>query len=440
LLLTVSILLASAGEGKTAQPSAEGLDSTYRGIQDRAKGGVRAPLTRTHVYWDKGLHIEDAKDRFRLKIGGKIMFDVGSTDADDELKAAFSDLDGSEADFRILSVTVSGTVYDTLEFRAEIDFAHVREIKDNWIRLTKPPLLQPFRFGHMKEPFSLERSTSLTNVTFMEPSLPGRALGLGRNIGIRYDRALLGDRMTLALGGFFNTGSLEDAGEAIDRISEANGYNLTGRVTGLPWYEEEGGRLLHLGLSYSHGVREDDDEGDQVRFRTRPETRLTDERLVDTGNFFADIVNRINAEAAIVSGPLSVQGEGFYAFTDADDKGDPQFWGFYLYGSYFLTGENRNYKTSEGVFSRIKPHNTFRPLSGGWGAWELGLRLSYVDLNGEKIDGGQETNFTAGLNWYLTPHARIMFNYIRALVEDRVDREIDDGRANIFQARFQLAY
>jgi phosphate-selective porin OprO/OprP len=70
----------------------------------------------------------------------------------------------------------------------------------------------------------------------------------------------------------------------------------------------------------------------------------------------------------------------------------------------------------------------------------VGLRLSHVDLNDKRIKGGEETNFTAGLNWYLTQNTRLMFNYIRALVEDRPDRQIDDGRAHIVQARFQIAY
>lgn len=70
--------------------------------------------------------------------------------------------------------------------------------------------------------------------------------------------------MTLAAGGFLNTGSFSDVGEASNRMSEANGYNLTVRVTGLPWYAEEGARLVHLGLSYSHGIRDDKDIDDRV--------------------------------------------------------------------------------------------------------------------------------------------------------------------------------
>lgn len=71
---------------------------------------------------------------------------------------------------------------------------------------------------------------------------------------------------------------------------------------------------------------------------------------------------------------------------------------------------------------------------------ELALRLSYVDLNDGEIKGGREKNFTAGLNWYLFPKIRLMFNYVWAKVEDRDAPSVDDGRADILQARCQMSF
>ena len=470
VLLAGVFLLSAPNRNVQAGPSSfEGIDSRYEEALKKAGEGVEGPVAGTHYYWDEGFHIVSRGKNLKLKIGGKIILDGGYIDADKELERAFPDLEGYGGDFRSLSVTVSGTIralsavkeraetiekpvppgtnaitsyatYDALEFKLEIDFANVREIKDIWLRFPKIPLLGYFKFGHMKEPFSLEKSTSLTNITFMEWALPNEAFAASRNVGVRGDKTVLGERMTLGAGAFFNTGSFSDVGDANDRMSEANGYNLTGRVTGLPWYGEEGKRLLHLGLSYSHGGRNHEDEDDRIQFRTRPESRITDERLVDTGFFFTDSVDLINPELAIVLGPFSFQGEYFHAFTDADGKGDPEFWGYYVYGSWFLTGEYRNYKKSGGVFSRVRPRHNFRPLKGGWGALELGLRYSYLDLNDEGIKGGKESNLTTGLNWYLNPNFRFMFNYIRARVKDREIPPVDSGRADIFQVRFQIAY
>jgi len=79
--------------------------------------------------------------------------------------------------------------------------------------------------------------------------------------------------MTWALGAFLNTGAFSDVGDCLDRISEANGWEVTTRVTGLPWYEDSGKTLLHLGRSYTHRFRGKEDTG--AGLRTRPESRLT---------------------------------------------------------------------------------------------------------------------------------------------------------------------
>ncbi len=64
-----------------------------------------------------------------------------------------------------------------------------------------------------------------------------------------------------------------------------------------------------------------------------------------------------------------------------------------------------------------------------------------IDLNSEAIRGGKEFDFTAGLNWYLNKKTRFMFNYIRAKVEDRETQPaVEEGSADIFQARFQIEF
>ena len=112
-------------------------------------------------------------------------------------------------------------------------------------------------------------------------------------------------------------------GEARDAVSQSNGYNLTARITGLPLYEEQGRRLLHLGLSYSHLSRGDIGSDPEVELRPRPETFLTNDRLVSTGTFDPDSVDLINPEMAVVAGPLSLQGEYFLDINHAPSLGNP---------------------------------------------------------------------------------------------------------------------
>ncbi|MBL7217436.1 MAG: hypothetical protein ISS62_07075 [Desulfobacteraceae bacterium] len=249
----------------------------------------------------------------------------------------------------------------------------------------------------------------------------------------------MSQKMTWGLGAFVNTGSFSDVGDSLDRISEANGWNITTRITGLPWYEDSGKKLLHLGLSYTHKFRSMEDDG--AEFRSRPESRLTNVRLVNTGEFSTKGMDVINPEMAVVAGPFSLQGEYFHLFADSNESGDPKFWGFYLYGSYFITGEHRNYDRSTGVFSAIEPNREFDFFEGGWGALEFVLRFSYIDLNGGSIRGGQEYDLTGGLNWYLNENTRFMLNYIRAKAKDReTPPPVEDGTADILQVRFQITF
>ena len=60
-------------------------------------------------------------------------------------------------------------------------------------------------------------------------------------------------------------------------------------------------------------------------------------------------------------------------------------------------------------------------------------RYSHLDLNSAGIRGGVLHDFTAGLNWYVTSHARVMFNYIVAHPEGF------DYQQSL-QARFQLVF
>jgi phosphate-selective porin OprO/OprP len=367
------------------------------------------------------------------------MLDAGEITADETLQQAFPGLEGSKFSLRRLSVSFAGYLFSrALEFKTEVDFAQVEDIKDNWIRFPKIPILKYMTIGHVKEPFSLEGFASSNYTTFMEKALPNEAFAPSRNIGILGNNVIANRRMTWAIGWFLNTGSFSSFGEARDQIDQATGVNLTARVTGLPWKTPEEGTFLHLGLSYSYRWRDLERVDTTTQFRSRPESRLTDTRFVDTGEFIVDNYQLLTPELALVHGPFALQGEYFQTFTDIEGK--IRFWGYYFYGSVFLTGEQRGYSPSQGIFSKVTPKRGFAPLKGAWGAWEAGLRYSYVDLNDGPIKGGREGNFTAGLNWYLNWNIRLMLNYIHASVHDREDPLIDDGDANIFQTRFQIHF
>ena len=110
--------------------------------------------------------------------------------------------------------------------------------------------------------------------------------------------------------------------DATDYLSNAFGSALSFRVTGLPRYDDDGKNLLHLGFSYSHQFRNDTRDDSRLKLRAHPESRLTNDTFVNTEQFYTEAADLFGYEAAIVRGPLSVQGELFHVFTNAESVRD----------------------------------------------------------------------------------------------------------------------
>lgn len=365
--------------------------------------------------WGNGFKLNSPDGDVKLKFGGRIQNDWAWYSADDELEAAVGAFEeGTE--FRRARLFFEGELYERVEFKAQYDFAGGDpEFKDVYLGLINLPGVGGLRVGHYKEPYSLEEQTSSKYLTFLERSLPTEAFTPSRNTGLMLHKAE--DRYTWAVGLFRDT---DDFGDAAERDE----VNLTGRVTGVPWTAEGGRRLLHLGVS----VSEREPTGDTLRFRSRPESHLAP-RVVDTGSFAADGLTVVDLEAALVHGPLSLQGEYTQAAVDALGGPDPDFDGFYVTGSWFPTGEHRPY--DGGSFGRVKPRNAWR--AGGIGAWEIALRYSSLDLSDGAIAGGEVDDVTFGVNWYPFANVRWMANYVLSDVDGV-------GEVDAFQMRFQIDF
>ncbi len=317
---------------------------------------------------------------------------------------------------------------DDLEFKLQFDFAGGdADIKDAYLRFKNLPFVGNVTIGHFKEPFSLEELTSSKYITFMERALPN-VFAPGRNMGIMAQNHAFKKRATWAVGLFRDVNDYAD-GDA----DGGNAYNLTGRATWLPWYEDKGRKLVHLGVAYSLRHPED-----AVQIRQRPEAHFVSQYFTDTGLFDAEWLNVFGGEFALVYGPFSIQGEYIGIAADAPVAGNPCMNGFYMQTSYFLTGEHRVYDTKNGIFKRVKPKKNYSRKDGGWGAWEVAARYSFLDLDDGSLADSARTmqNATIGLNWYLTPNVRLMWNYIRSYV----DGNDVSSAADIFAMRAQVDF
>jgi phosphate-selective porin OprO/OprP len=371
------------------------------------------------AFWKDTLRIETPDKDIRLKFGGRFQWDL----------AAFYEHDGIDefGDFkddtlvRRARVYASGSFLKTIEFKAQFDLAdETLEAKDLYGGLINLPAIGNIRAGHFKEPFGLNELTSSKYAMFMERSLTTETFSPGRNEGVMIFNTALDERMTWSVGYFRDTGEYLKG-----EIEDAR--HITGRLTGLPWYKDDGSKLLHLGIAWSY----QDLNGDDAGFDAVPESDLAPD-VADTGDIAADSVNLLGLEAALVYDSFSLQGEYIRAFVDRDSLSDLEFDSFYIQASYILTGEHRNYETDVAEFGRIRPNNNFADNSG-LGAWEVALRLSYLDLDDDDISGGRVTNISAGPNWYLNSNMRVTWNYVHSDVEG-------SGDVDIFQMRIQIAF
>lgn len=198
---------------------------------------------------------------------------------------------------------------------------------------------------------------------------------------------------------------------------------FSARVTRLMLDDPEHGRLLHLGL----GVRRAESSG-TLRYRGRPGVAATDD-YVDTGEFPARAATHLAAEAQFAQGPLLVLGEYIHAAVDAPEAGSPGFDGYYLLGSWMLTGETRDYDRTRGVMRRVVPR-------GRWGAFELMARYAAVDLDGGTVRGGRYDRIEIGLNWWATTRwkAGLLWGHVR------LDRFGTTGQTDTLLTRLQWIY
>lgn len=381
--------------------------------------------------------IKDKPGDFAWRTIGRVQYDNAFFDNNGSFKTS------DDNQFRRVRLGVMGTVATNWKFKVEYDLREVDTgiagLKDAYIEyIGKLPGIDPIRhptdikIGQSYEPFSFELLNGSNNSLFTERALPANALSSfagERNPGLKVTTwgeswtaaaGLFGTRQqetitaincTLPTGANFQAGAkFTCSGGAEDTPPRAfnDGYAGTVRGTYAPWHNP--GHVLHLGSAFSY---RDFANNNLVRFRDRMEVHETSIRLVDTGDFKADDFLRWNAELIVIEGSFTFQGEYLGLKTHAPSVQDPMFSGYYVSAGWFLTGESRPYKFQEGIFDSVTPGSIVG--KGGIGAWEVVTRYSSIDLTDGLVQGGQENNWSFGMNWYPAPNIRFMADYVKVL-------------------------
>jgi len=270
-------------------------------------------------------------------------------------------------------------------------------------------------FGKTKEPFVYEIVGDATFLPQMERVL--NPFFTSRNVGLQLSNTAFKKRMTYT-SGWFNQWWVQKT------VFNDTGNDFASRVTGLISINDDGSRYLHVGGS----VRYSGANNGEVRLRGRAESNVSS-YYVDTGNIPASNQKEFALEGLWTRDRYSVLTEYVRSEVNATKVPNPAFYGFYITGSVFFTGEHRPYDRNVGFARRPIPRRR-------WGAVELTARYSHLDLDDKSIHGGVMDKGTLDLNWYLNRRWKIAVD--GGLVH--LDRAGRDGVTKILQTRIQYVF
>ena len=379
------------------------LDTSQARIQSvevRAARGVQAGVSPT---------LADPNGVFSFKVRGVV-------DAD---YAWFNERAGgydynSGTGFRRARLGAEGTAFKDFAWRLEVDFAgNAVAIQDAYLQYNGFKHLQ-ITLGQFKAPFGLESNNSDNYNSFVERGMFTNAFGNAgaeRRLGAAI--AYVRDSFTATVGVSGDNESVGRSTGALVTRAPDESAGVNGRVTWEPINEP--GKILHVGASafWRTGLKVTD-TADAIRLTERPNVRVDNGNIIDSGIVTGvDNLYYAGVEATGVLGPFSLTGEYGHLTADRGDLPDYKADGFYVYGSWFVTGETRPFKN--GNFDRVRPLNPFSN-KGGTGAIELLLRYDELDAGKTPIiarAGNDAHSLTFGTNWYLTANFKLQFNYIR---------------------------
>lgn len=426
-LLAATLLAGTAiGTPATAQTAADiqALQEQMKALQAQIDAlkeqQERAEASAAKVKKAEPASVVSTSDgEFEWNIRGRLFADTGwVNDSDDSANIHASEL-------RAARIGVEGKAWKNVKYIIEVDFAdNDADVKDGYLRYEGKTF--DVTMGQFKTANSFEEITSARHTTFMERATFTDAFGFDRQIGLE-----------IGFGndnGKFSAGVFQ-GGNGVGNDDEG----LTFAARGHYAFELEDG-WIHTGASFRH--RDVGDDQSDLRYRVRPPIHVSD-RFINTGRI-AESDTFYGVELAGVMGPFHVAAE--YGVQDtnlrapAAGQDDPSFTGYYLETGWFLTGEQKGYKSGAGTWDRPKVNKTVR--EGGLGAWQIAARYDVTDLTDEGIFGGDQESITLGVNWYLNRHSRIMANYVMSDVKDAflVAANGADGANDIdsFGLRFQV--
>jgi phosphate-selective porin OprO and OprP len=399
---------------------------------------------------------------------GRIGLDGVTYDDGDATKEFFNTDRDNEFGFRSFRIGGKGNIYENLIYNVEFEVRGTNSsiaYKDIYMEQQSLPYIGHLRVGHFKEPVGLEEFGSDLYLTFMERAPATNAFAPSRNFGVMLWDTTDECQDLSWFTGLFRADSPDSPTNTGEWRSDNNDWSFDTRVAWLPYYDEpsNGRYLAHLGGSYSFrhigGLTTGATYNQNTAYSTlnglaefSTRSWVGSQAPIGFGaEADSDEWNQLSPELLLIWGSASVQAEYFQLLMNSGER----YNGGYAFFTYFLTGENRAYRKDLKTIDRTQPFEPFFWVDTagghccGWGAWELAMGYSWVNLddghdivtttpaNATNRRRGFDNAFVIGVNWYQNAWSHMYFDYSREII-DFVDAGVPTSNANIFGIRWQV--
>jgi phosphate-selective porin OprO and OprP len=297
---------------------------------------------------------------------------------------------------------------------ASLSSANDPFVQDAYVNARFRPELQ-LQVGKFKEPVSLERLQSGSNLLFVERGYTSQ-LAPNRDVGVQLQGELFDAKLSYAIGAFNGTA---DGGSGDIETSDDE-KDIAARLFATPFKDGkiEALRGLGFGVAGTFGNQEGNlrsflSAGQQTMFSWNPANVGT-----NTVSVVADGEHwRIAPQAYYYVGPFGIFGEYVISNQKVRKNNPTQFARFQntawtVSASYVLTGE-------ENSFKGITPKKPFNVSEGGWGAFEIAARVQQLNVDDRVFplyanpatSATKATTWGVGLNWYLNKNFKVNLDY-----------------------------
>lgn len=418
--------------------------------KDAAPAPAGKPLPKGAVgaeaYWKDGFNLRTTDDKAVVHFGGSEVYHGRFFTSESRNPSTFYN--------RLARLKAEGRLFTDWDFRLEGDFVGgAVDLQDGWVGFEHFQEAN-LRVGQFKEPFSMEELTPDPFIKFAERS-PLDRIAPSRDLGAQLYGKLFGERLEYAVAIFNGAGKKNNPDG-----DNNNDKDVAWRLVVRPFVDSESAWLK--GLYLSGGGTWGNEEG-----------AFADIATIDSGTVWLDAHpsaanagstrregtrQRWSGELAWLVGPFGLRAEysadqsdlersnGAGATATSPVESTLDLGGWYVQGTYWLTGEDETYQ------KRPTVTHVFAPWSkdGGWGALELAVRYTTLHVDQDIFDAGLASRavsssgvdqWAGGVNWWFNPNVRFTTDFFHNHFDGGItidgDRESDES---LIMTRMQLDF